>query len=55
MSDFIQTNTIRERLQCPDCKNIFYIFKHKKRSSNVSCPCCGWNHSFIYPDIEGEK
>lgn len=52
MSDFIQTNTVRERLQCPKCKGIFHIFRHKP--NELICRCCGWDGSFHYPDIEGE-
>ncbi len=52
MSNFIQTNTIKEKLQCPKCDEVFFIFKHK--SWNHLCRCCGWNGSFFYPDVEGE-
>jgi len=53
MSKFIQTNTRKERLQCPKCRNIMY--KIVKDPQDVVCRVCGWDGSFIYPDIEGEK
>lgn len=50
MSDFIQTNIIKERLQCPRCDNIMYKERHK--AQDVVCPSCGWDHSFNYIDEE---
>lgn len=52
MSKFIQTNTVKERLQCPRCDRIMYKDKHK--AQDVVCPVCGWNHSFKYIN-EGEE
>lgn len=54
MSKFIQTNTVRDKLCCPKCDKIFFIFRHKPRKG-VVCPECGWDHSFHYPDEEGEN
>lgn len=50
MGKFIQTNTPRDKLECPSCLYQFYIFRHKKK--HIVCPKCEWDHSFNYPDEE---
>lgn len=50
MSDFIQTNTIRDNLRCPKCEKEFSIFRHKAKK--IVCPVCSWDQSFHYPDFE---
>ena len=52
MSNFIQTNTKRERIECPKCHTIQTIEKHKPQ--HVVCKKCGWANSFNYID-EGEE
>lgn len=53
MSGFIQTNTIKDRLCCPKCEEIFYVFRHALNPKRVACPCCCWDGGFHYPDEEG--
>jgi DNA-directed RNA polymerase subunit RPC12/RpoP len=53
MSKFIQTNIVRDRLQCPKCSTIFYKLRHK--AQDVVCPTCGWDSSFNYIDEQGEE
>ncbi len=43
-----QANTVKEKLECPKCKNTFMVLKHNKKNRNESCPGCGWDGSFNY-------
>jgi predicted RNA-binding Zn-ribbon protein involved in translation (DUF1610 family) len=52
MSKFIQTNTVKDRIQCPKCSTI--LFKIRKKPQDVVCPDCGWDGSFHYIDKETE-